>query len=590
MTEAIIKPEALETYEPKSRFVIDNKGVFFNKVSIDKNENIKETPLLLADPIDIIGRGTDENGAYYSVIRYTDPTTRKHQITALARADIGKTETWARLQGKGITIYSGRQKREYLADYLQTFGAKTHYHITKTTGWHKGAYILPSGEIITPKGDDAPKVIYDGDTSQAPNYHQKGTLAEWQANIAHYADGNSRICLALGTAFASPLLHLIPTLECGGFHIFSDSTDGKSTSGFVGASVWGSPETKQTWHSTPLSIINSACARNDNFLLLDEIGEADPKPIAKIAYSLGNGESKGQAHKDGGNRPITHFKILFFSTGEKPIDTYVKMGDPTLWNAGQAVRLPSIPADAGAGNGAFENLHTFSDGREMGLHLNQAVSDYYGTAGIAFIHALMKDPDHRQTITKRMTEFEDQLPPDLSSQARRVAQRFALVASALELAGQYGITGLQAGAGAQGVRKCFDDWLARNGGGKHEDKQLIEAGISFFQLHAGARFSSFEMAEEYFFNSRSTMPNHAGFKRKRADGGIAYYVVPIVFEQEIAKGFEPSKAVSVFSELNWLKKGNRTKGKTQVQKLKGDFYYFNGEMPPSYYEQEEEPK
>ena len=51
------------------------------------------------------------------------------------------------------------------------------------------------------------------------------------------------------------------------------------------------------------------------------------------------------------------------------------------------------------------------------------------------------------------------LPP-LSGQARRVAQRFALVAAAIELAAP--ITGLMAGVGMMGVKQCFDDWLERN--------------------------------------------------------------------------------------------------------------------------------
>ena len=102
------------------------------------------------------------------------------------------------LQKRGITIFSGRRKRELLADYLQTQGAKTPYTVTNKTGWHNGAYILPNGEIIAP---NAP-IIYNGDTSRAKGYNSAGSLKDWQQHIARYAAGNSRLCLALGTALA----------------------------------------------------------------------------------------------------------------------------------------------------------------------------------------------------------------------------------------------------------------------------------------------------------------------------------------------------------------------------------------------------
>lgn len=590
-TPPLINAESIEAYSPQDRFTINNKGVFFNKISTDKNGDIKETAIQLSSPMDIIGQGKDESGEYYTVIRYPQPENKQPQIMAIARADIGKPNTWGILQGKGITIYAGRAKHEHLADYLQTQGSKTPYHITKKTGWYKGAYILPNGESIAQDKQEAPKAIYIGDTSQAKAYHQKGTLKEWQDNIAKYADGNSRICLALGTALASPLLRIINTAESGGFHIFSDSSDGKSTIGKVGASVWGSPDTKISWNGTALSIINAACSRNDNFILLDEIGEAKQKDVAKIAYSLGNGESKGQGHKDGGNRPIIHFKILFFSTGEKPIDTYVKTGDPNLWNAGQAVRLPSIPADTGAGYGVFDNLHQYADGRAFALHLNQAVNHHYGTAGIEFIEALINDPKHPEKITQLIKEFEATLPQELSSQAWRVAQRFAIVSAALELAGQYSITGLKAGVGATGIKQCFNDWLERNGKEKHEDTQIIKQTIDFFAINiTTSSFLEYDLVDEYRLGTRTPISNKTlGYKQVKAtDQPIIYYVYPKIFEEQIAHPFEISKVVSVLSRNKWLIKGNRGFGKTQSGKLKGDFYQFNGHAPPNYFDIDDE--
>ena len=68
------------------------------------------------------------------------------------------------LQKRGITIFSGRRKRELLADYLQTQGAKTPYTVTNKQARHGNAYILANGEIIAP---NAP-IIYNGDTAKPP--------------------------------------------------------------------------------------------------------------------------------------------------------------------------------------------------------------------------------------------------------------------------------------------------------------------------------------------------------------------------------------------------------------------------------------
>lgn len=144
-------------------------------------------------------------------------------------ADIGTPPCWQRLQGYGLTVMSGRRKRELLADYLQTDGQTTPYTVTDKAGWQGGAYILPNGETIAADSDGQSRMIYNGDTSQAAAFAQSGSLQDWQDNIARYAAGNSRLLLAIGTALAAPLLHLVGE-QNGGFHIYGDSSDGKTHS------------------------------------------------------------------------------------------------------------------------------------------------------------------------------------------------------------------------------------------------------------------------------------------------------------------------------------------------------------------------
>ena len=191
-----------DTYTPRPRYECTRGGVYHIGIKTDKEGNPGETPpVWLSDPIRLIGRGTDGTGSHYRIIEWKDRLTGAAKQAAVPAAEIGSVQGWQRLQSYGLTILSGRAKRERLADYLQTEGQDTPYTVTAQAGWHDKAYILPSGETIqpenTPKGQA--KTIYNGDKSQAAAYSPAGTLDDWNAAIGKHLTGNSRLCLAVGT-------------------------------------------------------------------------------------------------------------------------------------------------------------------------------------------------------------------------------------------------------------------------------------------------------------------------------------------------------------------------------------------------------
>lgn len=243
-------------------------------------------PLRLSDTIRLVGRGADGEGQHYRIIEWQDRFTKKARLGVLPQSLIGTPQGWQYLQGLGITVLSGRKKRDLLADYLQSEGSNSAWAIAKKAGWHGSAYILPGGDIIA---QEEQRIICHGDTSQKHAYQPKGSLADWQAHIARYAAGNSRLLLALGTAFAAPLLSLL-NIEGGGFHLYGDSSDGKTTAAKVALSVWGAPDDlKTTWEGTGHGFSNLASSRNDGFLVLDEIGQASARVVQHTAYSVING-------------------------------------------------------------------------------------------------------------------------------------------------------------------------------------------------------------------------------------------------------------------------------------------------------------
>ena len=200
-TNAIIDAKAIEDYNindiepyrPRPRFDTDHRGVWWINVRTGKDgEAIEAEPLLLSDPIDIIGTGQDNDGAYYRIIKFKDKITRQQKTAALPQAEIGTVQGWQRLQNFGLVIMSGRAKRERLADYLQKEGSPIAFTITDHAGWNGEAYILAGGETVNADGTN---ILYNGDTSQKDGYTEKGSLKEWQEQAARYAEKNSRLCL-----------------------------------------------------------------------------------------------------------------------------------------------------------------------------------------------------------------------------------------------------------------------------------------------------------------------------------------------------------------------------------------------------------
>ena len=551
--------ENIEPFRPRPHFEIDNRGVWWVNVRTDKDGDIIESePQFLSDPIDIIGTGQDNDGAYYRIIKFKDKITRQQKTAALPQAEIADGKCWGRLGFYGLSIESNPTKRRKLADYLQKEGSQTAFTITDRAGWHEDSYIMPSGETITATDKD-PAIIYNGDTSQAKAYQPNGELTDWQQNIARYAVGNSRLCLALGASFAAPLLSLLNE-ESGGFHLMGDSSDGKTTAAKVALSVWGKPSgSLLSWSGTKIGFSNTAAARNDGLLVLDEIGQASPHVIGDTVYSVMNGINKVQGAKQGGNRALSRWKVMMFSTGEKTPDSILKhhKGD---WNAGQATRLPSIRA--AAQYGIYDTLHGFEDGALLSEHIAQSAEKYHGTAGRLFIRQLLDNLEQaKQQATERMAAFMATIP-ELSGQARRVAKRFAIAAAALELAAP--VTGLPVGVGMAGVKKCFDEWLEANGAGKHEDRRIIEQAEDFIAQHAlGTRFME--------WSDKSTNKDHAGYRKQEGEK-LELWVIRRVFADEIAQSFDEAKVCRVLADNGLLKYNHKNRGYQHQRKGNGWFH------------------
>lgn len=551
--------------------VLTEDGIWHYPIKADGSDWL--APIRLCDPFEVIGTGCDIAGQYYHVIEH------QGEQCLIARGDVGTNEGW-RLLRNLMNIPSARKKLDLLTEYIQESQSIEPWEITDTAGWHKDAYILPNGEIV----GKAEQIYFDGKISNAKRraYGSKGSLNHWKSQIGKYADGNSRLCLLLGAAFAAPLMQHLG-IDGGILHLYGASSSGKTTAQRVAQSVWGhGAATTESWNTTAFALTNNAAARNDGLLSMDEISEdGNGLGVDHSIYALSNGKGRAQGNKDGGNRPEIHFRTLCSSTGEVSLESHLLMHGKQV-KAGQLVRCPSIPHQ-------LENKHDFADFRAFTNHLNLAVAEYYGTAGRIFIEQLCADKAHWLKVAQEcFNQHHQQLAVDfaLNAQHTRTARLFAAAMAGIELACKFGILSLNSEATAQGVYKCFSDWLTpiqerSNGQGKsYEENAIEQAARDYMTRH---RFDFVDIEQPYQPSS-----HFSGYTKKFPDKDDEYYVFSSIFKEEICKGFDEEIVKAVLYDLGWLQKEQEKRwqfqlyaklGKSIKSERLGRFYKFSGISP-----------
>ncbi|PKO89471.1 MAG: hypothetical protein CVU18_03980 [Betaproteobacteria bacterium HGW-Betaproteobacteria-12] len=467
---------------PRICYSLDVGGVYFTD-----NDGAGKWICSYLEPMARV-RNPDNQG-WGLLVRLYDPDNVEHKLVipmALFRGD--GLEVAGMLLDAGLTMATGN--RQKVISYLQSTRPDARARITSRTGWHATSdgptvYVLPDCAF----GHGADEWLYQAEGSSAHAFKTKGTAEQWRDNVGHLCRGNSRLLFAVSVAFASPLLHLVGG-ESGGFHYRSNSSDGKTTALRVACSVCGDNGYMQRWRATDNGLEALAMQHCDSLLALDELAQLDPKVAGETAYMLANGAGKTRAARTGGARERAFWRVLFLSAGEISLAQHMAEANRTT-RAGQEIRLVDINADAGAGLGAWEELHGHANGADFSRALDQAAKRQYGAPLAAFLDKLARSPaDLPEELRKAQKLFEAQhLSDDASGQARRVADRFALVAMGGELATKWGLTGWEPGAALAAAGTCYRAWLAGRGGeGNQEETNMLNQVREFFERHGDGAF------------------------------------------------------------------------------------------------------
>ena len=450
----------------------------------------KPKTLRVAQPFRVLCLTRSAEGAGWGkLIAWKDPDGQSVEHVIFNRDLLDPREACKPLIDKGLQVYEPL----WLVKALQTVLCDRRERLLRQVGWTSGAYAL-GDLVIGETGGERCRFV-----GELPARIRRGLVDDWTRHVAAPAIGNSRLVLAISLAFVPPLLR--PLGKDGfGLNLYGPSSIGKTTALKAGVSVWGC--SIGNWRATANGLEGVCAAANDGLLALDELSQADPQALGEAAYMLANGSGKARARRDGSARERLEHCLAFISTGEVRLGDKLKEdGRQRVHRAGQSVRLIDVAADAGVGLGLFENLGGHKTSNVFAVHLSEACRDNQGTAIEVFLQRLVElRPEDWAELAKRVQALHAALVRSSDcGEVQRVADKFALIGIAGELAGEFGLTSWPQGDAAATAAKIFEGWCeARGGRGAAEDQEILAKLEAYIHAHGGDRF-------------REEAPHRAGF-------------------------------------------------------------------------------
>lgn len=443
----------------------------------------------IGSPVRILGRIKDPSGRGWGRLLEITSNDNAKQLCIVSTSDyIGKGEAViAQLCHLGFEPAS-RYVAKFVLDYIAGTDCTETYTFVSKIGWHDGCYILPDkifGET------EATKVYFNG---KAPELTACGSVADWQENIGKYCQGNSLLMFCSAYALTGVLLEPC-NMEGGGLHLYGASSKGKTTLANTGASILGNPNEGYVnqWKMTANALEIIAVMRNDSVLILDELGQANPEDVAKVAYMLPNGQGGGRMSRDATLKHIYRWKTNFFSNGELSISQKIESTGKNRTYAGQDVRVINLPINNDEGANIISCLHGFENPAALMDHLKTASRQFYGAPLRAFLEALFSGEglkENVQSVIKYMEDFEARLlPPNASTQVQRVCAKFAHLAATGNFACKHGIFPWTTEEMETACKEWFEKWLKERGSvGDLEIENAIARILKFIEGNGDSAF------------------------------------------------------------------------------------------------------
>jgi uncharacterized protein (DUF927 family) len=577
---AIVKSaiEAAAEWKPKrSRAEPDEEDGKFSMTETGLHRRKNRKWEWIAQPFETLSEARDATSASWGkLIRFTNVDGVTHEVIAgLAALHGDAGQLISSLADRRMDIKGTMVARRALTEYLVSAQSDARATIVHSTGWAEiggnRVFVLPNKVI---GADSNEKVILSA--GAAGPYEQRGMLEDWQGGVGAFAKDHLLLRFSIAVALTGPLLG-IGGFESGIFHLFGQSSEGKTTCLRTGASVWGSGADGcyiRLWRATSNGLEAHLAGACHAFLPLDEIGQADGRDLGQSLYMATSGVGKSRMRRDASLRPSYKWRTMILSSGEMPIESRLNEDmRRSRAHAGHLVRAIDIGARRELG--IFDRPHAGFDSGVCVRELTQATSTYYGTAGPEFVRQLIERNVAAEEVRNRIGAFIAGALvniKDYHGQAARAAARFGLVALAGELATELGVVSWTEGRSAADALELFKGWLDWRGGAMpYEAQQIVAQVRHFIEAGGDSRFDDLDPPPTNKFGDeieRRPVSNRAGWRRYSGEAR-RWYIPTEVWRRDVCGGFNPGEVVRVLSELGALEKGSDGKASQSLRLLSG---------------------
>ena len=600
LIDAALRSGRSETVAPRG-FRSDSGGWWWAPETGGKDGDAAPPPLWLCGPFQLAALARDEDGLDWSlVLDFRDMDGRmKREIIGRAELAGDAVDVRRRLMGAGLAIATGRTARERLQSLLGMMVTPERARLVSSAGWKSGVYVLPHRSVGAAMANES--VIFRG--RSGGTYHaEAGSYDEWRRLVAEPMSGNAVGLFALSAAFAGPLMRDLGA-EGGGFHLRGGSSTAKTTVLTAAGSVCGGGGPigfLQTWRNTDNALEAVALAHNDGLLALDELRALSPEAAGAAAYALATGATKGRLRADAELRSRPSWRVMILSTGELSLSDLIRLTrskDKTY--AGQELRLIDIGVDmevvgpGGKSMGAWHTIHQAETPAAFSDAIKAASGRHYGHALPMFVERyLSRLPEMKAAAAELQTAFlADVLHEADHGQARRGAQRFALVAAAGELAALLDVVPWERGQATWAAGLLFKRWASAFGReSMREDREALMRVQAFIGRFEGSRFRWLKddvgEAESYAVEAaeRDGKPREgearsldvAGYKGTHEGRGLVYHFNTEFIRSELFSGMDPHAALKAIKDAGFLVsngEGGRLTNKVSIPGVgKRNFY------------------
>ncbi|MBV8524562.1 MAG: DUF927 domain-containing protein, partial [Acetobacteraceae bacterium] len=173
-----------------------------------------------------------------------------------------------------------------------------------------------------------------------PRLLRCGTYEDWRDQVAGPIEHSPCGIVSISAALAAPTLRVCE-LEGGLINFRADSSKGKTTCLFAGASVVAKPDDPEPYVRSMRFTANGAegmaAAFNDLSMFLDEVSLCAPNDLGDFVYFFSGGKGKTRANVAGQARPVHQWRGLGILSAEVKVEEHITTGGKRA-RSGQAVR------------------------------------------------------------------------------------------------------------------------------------------------------------------------------------------------------------------------------------------------------------